>query len=143
MEVVDRLIDKLSEDSVKHTYARRQRINIEETDTQPKQQISDDAKDELEAIKLRDTLDPTKFFKRRATQKDPKSFQVGTVIEHPIDFYSARVPRRERKATLLDDLISDYKSTVKKRFYNKSVKAKAKALTDRRKKLQGKKKVRK
>lgn len=142
MEAVDRLIKKLSEESIKQTYSKRQKINIDETDPIPKRRIDEDVnQDELAALKLRDTLDPTKFYKRKAIKKDPKKFHIGTVIEHPIDFYSARIPKKQRKATLVDDLIADYKPTIKRRFYNKNVKAKAKALVDRRKMLQGKKKV--
>lgn len=33
--------------------------------------------------------------------------QVGTVIESPLEFFSARLTKKERKATLADELLSD------------------------------------
>lgn len=100
----------------------------------------------LDAIKLRGTLDPSKFYKKKATDKISKHFQVGTIVEHPIDYYSSRATKKERKQTLIDELITDaeFKRNVKKR-YNRiratnAIRQKEKALTERRKTLQGKKK---
>lgn len=100
----------------------------------------------LDAIRLRGTLDPGKFYKKKSTDKIAKHFQVGTIIEHPIDFYSSRATRKERKQTLIDELIADaeFKKNVKKR-YNRikatnALRQKEKALAERRKALQGKKK---
>jgi len=33
--------------------------------------------------------------------------QVGTVVDSPLDFYSGRLTKKERKATLADELLSD------------------------------------
>lgn len=100
----------------------------------------------LDAIRLRETLNPGKFYKKKATENVSKHFQIGTIIEHPIDYYSSRATRKERKQTLVDELIADaeFKKNVKKR-YNRlratnAIKKKEKALADRRKLLQGKKK---
>ena len=33
--------------------------------------------------------------------------QVGTVISGPAEFYSARIPRRQQKRTLVEELLAD------------------------------------
>lgn len=34
--------------------------------------------------------------------------QVGTVIESPLDFFSGRLTKKERKTTLAEELLSDH-----------------------------------
>lgn len=112
----------------------------------PTREVELEDKLTLDAIRLRETLNPGKFYKKKATEKVSKHFQIGTIIEHPIDYYSSRATRKERKQTLVDELIADaeFKKNVKKR-YNRlratdAIKKREKALADRRKLLQGKKK---
>lgn len=112
----------------------------------PTKEVELEDKLTLDAIRLRETLNPGKFYKKRATDKVSKHFQIGTIIEHPIDYYSSRATRKEQKQTLVDELIADaeFKKNVKKR-YNRlratnAIKKREKALADRRKVLQGKKK---
>lgn len=112
----------------------------------PTKEVELEDKLTLDAIRLRETLNPGKFYKKKATENVSKHFQVGTIIEHPIDYYSSRATRKEKKQTLVDELIADaeFKKNVKKR-YNRlratdAIKKREKALADRRKLLQGKKK---
>lgn len=114
----------------------------------PTKELEVEDKLTLDALRLRETLNPGKFYKKKATEKVSKHFQIGTIIEHPIDFYSSRATRKERKQTLVDELIADaeFKKNVKKR-YNRlratnAIRKREKALADRRKLLQGKKKKR-
>lgn len=103
----------------------------------------------IDAIRLRDTLDPSRFYKKKAVDTISKHFQVGTVIEHPVDYYSGRATRKEKKQTLVDELIADseFKRNVKKRYARiratNAIKHREKALAERRKLLQGKKKKQK
>lgn len=99
----------------------------------------------FDALRLRETLDPSRFYKKKSTETVGKHFQVGTVVAHPIDYYSSRATRRERKQTLIDELISSagLKKNVKHR-YNRlratnAIKKKEKALAERRKMLQSRK----
>lgn len=115
----------------------------------PSKELELEDKLTIDALRLRETLNPGKFYKRKATDKVSKHFHVGTVIEHPIDFYSGRATRKERKQTLVDELIADseFKKNVKKR-YNRlratnAIRQREKALAERRKVLQGKKKKKK
>lgn len=85
----------------------------------PKQELDDEKKLNLEVLRLRSALNPKRFYKRKAIGKDaPDYFQVGTVVEHPAEFYSHRVPRKERKRTIVDELLADaeFKKTVKRRY---------------------------
>ena len=34
-------------------------------------------------------------------------FQMGHVVEGAADFYSGRIPKKQRKATLVDELLAD------------------------------------
>lgn len=94
----------------------------------------------LDAMKLRGTLDPTRFYKKKSTDTISKHFQVGTVVEHPIDYYSSRATRKERKQTLVDELIADadLKTKINNRYKRlratNAIKMKKKALAERRKK---------
>ena len=33
--------------------------------------------------------------------------QIGTVVEGSADFYTSRIPKRQRKSNLIDELLSD------------------------------------
>ncbi|KAF3456457.1 hypothetical protein FNV43_RR01107 [Rhamnella rubrinervis] len=41
-------------------------------------------------------------------QKDLQLLKVGTVMESSLDFFSSRLKNKERKATLVDELLSDH-----------------------------------
>lgn len=115
----------------------------------PTKELEIEDKLTLDALKLRETLNPGRFYKKKSADKVSKQFQVGTIVEHPIDYYSSRATRKERKQTLVDELVADseFKKHVKKR-YNRlratnAIKKKEKALADRRKLLAEKRKVEK
>ena len=42
----------------------------------------------------------------------PKYFQTGTIVENAADFYSGRVPKKQRKKSLVEELLAD--STMRK-----------------------------
>lgn len=66
-------------------------------------------KKDLELLKLRSFTDPKRFYKKTELKSKvlPKYFQMGTVIEPSADFYSSRLTKKERKATIADELLSD------------------------------------
>lgn len=75
----------------------------------PAPTLTPELKDDLQILKMRDALDPKKHYKKGASKSKalPKYFQVGVVIEPASEFYSSRLTKKERKATLADELISD------------------------------------
>lgn len=72
----------------------------------PKTEITPEIKRDLQVIRLRNVLDRKRHYKK-GDLKDPTYFQVGTVIEGPTEFFSSRLTKRERKQTIVDELLAD------------------------------------
>jgi len=81
----------------------------------PATKITPELKQELKLLKMRNILDKKRHYKSNDMSTLPKYFQMGTVVEGAADFYSSRVPKRERKQRLVDQLLAD----VEFRRYNK------------------------
>ncbi|XP_068081689.1 deoxynucleotidyltransferase terminal-interacting protein 2 isoform X2 [Anabrus simplex] len=81
-------------------------------------ELTDELKRDLEVLQMRSALDPKHFYKKNDLKVLPKFFQVGRVEDDPVDFYASRIPRRERKKTLVDELMADadFKSYNKRRY---------------------------
>ncbi|KAJ2906996.1 rrna-processing protein fcf2 [Coemansia aciculifera] len=70
--------------------------------------LTPELKNDLRVLQLRNVLDPKRFYKKDSSAKKiPKYFEVGTVIEGPTEFYSSRMTKKERKSTLVDELLAD------------------------------------
>ena len=39
--------------------------------------------------------------------ESPSSGQIGTVMDSPADFYHSRVPKKQRKQTIVEELLAD------------------------------------
>ncbi|XP_064458984.1 deoxynucleotidyltransferase terminal-interacting protein 2-like [Ornithodoros turicata] len=78
-------------------------------------EITDELKNDLEVLRMRAVLDPKQFYKKNDLKVLPKYFQVGTVMDNAADFYHARVPKKDRKRTLVEELLADAEFTK----YNK------------------------
>mmetsp|Transcript_23176 Transcript_23176/g.77799 ORF Transcript_23176/g.77799 Transcript_23176/m.77799 type:complete len:113 (+) Transcript_23176:282-620(+) len=76
--------------------------------------MTQEIKDDLQALKMRDVADRKRFFKSSDYKKNelPTAFQLGTVIAGATDFQSERIARRDRKQSLLQELMGD--SSVRK-----------------------------
>ncbi|KAI8380969.1 Fcf2 pre-rRNA processing-domain-containing protein [Radiomyces spectabilis] len=72
-----------------------------------KPEITPEIKRDLQILKMRHVLDRKRHYKKMGKRADPTYFQVGTVVEGPTEFFSARMTNRERKNTILDELLSD------------------------------------
>nr|XP_025648395.1 uncharacterized protein LOC112743395 isoform X1 [Arachis hypogaea] len=77
----------------------------------PAQTITPELQTDLKLLKLRSALDPKRHYKKGESKSKalPKYFQVGTVVEDASEFYSERLTKKERKATIADELLSDQK----------------------------------
>lgn len=73
----------------------------------PKPEVDDETKKDLQLLKMRSLLDPSRPYRNQDLRKTPKFFHVGTVDESPSDFFSNRAPRRKRGLTLVDELMAD------------------------------------
>lgn len=81
----------------------------------PAPEMTEDLKRDLEVLRMRHVMDPKRFYKKNDLKDLPKYFQVGTVMDSPADFYHARVPKKDRKQTMVEELLAD----AEFRRYNK------------------------
>ncbi|ESO92818.1 hypothetical protein LOTGIDRAFT_101578, partial [Lottia gigantea] len=84
----------------------------------PATDLSDDKKKSFEILQMRKALDPKRFYKSNDLTDFPKYSQFGTIVEGAADFYSARIPKKQRKQTLVDELLADaeFRTYNKKKF---------------------------
>ncbi|OTF76036.1 deoxynucleotidyltransferase terminal-interacting protein 2-like protein [Euroglyphus maynei] len=79
------------------------------------EEMSKEMEKDLMALKMRRVWNPKQFYKKSSQisaandgmGEKGKYFQIGTVQQTATDFYSGRLTRRERKQTILDELMSD------------------------------------
>ncbi|XP_019456473.1 PREDICTED: rRNA-processing protein fcf2-like [Lupinus angustifolius] len=75
----------------------------------PAQTMTPELQKDLKLLKLRGAIDPKRHYKKGDSKSKtlPKYFQMGTVVDSPLDYYSGRLTKKERKATLAEELLSD------------------------------------
>ncbi|XP_040290966.1 deoxynucleotidyltransferase terminal-interacting protein 2 [Bufo bufo] len=81
-------------------------------------ELTEELKNDLKALKMRSAMDPKHFYKKNDRDGFPKYFEVATVVDNPIDFYHSRVPKNQRKRTIVEELLSDseFRRYNKKKF---------------------------
>ncbi|XP_073331986.1 deoxynucleotidyltransferase terminal-interacting protein 2 [Pagrus major] len=81
-------------------------------------EITPELKGDLQVLKMRGSLDPKRFYKKNDRDGLPKYFQVGTVVDNPVDFYHSRVPKKDRKRTMVEELLADaeFRQNNKKKY---------------------------
>ncbi|GAA5810973.1 hypothetical protein MFLAVUS_004402 [Mucor flavus] len=84
----------------------------------PKPEITPEIKRDLQVLKMRHILDRKRHYKKMGNRPDPKYFQIGTIIESPTEFYSARLNNKDRKQTIVEELMAndDQKSYYKRKY---------------------------
>ncbi|KIN06174.1 hypothetical protein OIDMADRAFT_24507 [Oidiodendron maius Zn] len=102
--------------------------------------VTPELKRDLQLLRMRSVLDPKRHYKKESSRPEiPEFSQVGTIIEGPTEFFSARLSNKDRKRTLVEDVLASEnasgrfkakygeiqasKSSGKKLFY-KNLKAK-------------------
>lgn len=110
----------------------------------PAPELTDEVKHDLEVIQMRSALDPKRFYKKNDLKVLPKYFQIGKVVDTPVDYYSGRLTKKERKNTIVEELMADAQfSKYNKRKYKEIIEEKKKLhykAHRHAKKLKGKKK---
>ncbi|RCN35750.1 Fcf2 pre-rRNA processing [Ancylostoma caninum] len=81
----------------------------------PATELTEEAKADLELLQMRSAIDPLAFYRRNDRAVLPKYFQVGRVVDAPEDYYSSRMTKKERKKTMLDELLYDQQFTQSRR----------------------------
>lgn len=98
-------------------------------------ELTQELKGDLQVLKMRGSLDSKRFYKKNDRDGFSKYFQVsrqhwipfptkpfkftvsvtahiacwqvGTVVDNPVDFYHSRVPKKARKRTMVEELLAD------------------------------------
>ncbi|XP_029465630.1 deoxynucleotidyltransferase terminal-interacting protein 2 [Rhinatrema bivittatum] len=70
-------------------------------------EMTEELKNDLKALQMRSAMDPKRFYKKNDRDGFPKYFQVGTVVDNPVDFYHSRIPKKQRKRTIVEELLAD------------------------------------
>ena len=83
----------------------------------PKTEVTPELKKDFQLMKMRDILDPHRHYKKSDSTL-PRYFQMGTVIEGSAEFYSSRISKKQRKGTLVDELLADaeFRKKNKKKY---------------------------
>ncbi|KAI9143322.1 Fcf2 pre-rRNA processing, partial [Paraphysoderma sedebokerense] len=82
----------------------------------PATELTPEIERDLMLLKARNVLDPKRHYKKGTINEIPKYFQIGTIIAAPHEFYSSRIPKKDRKQHLIDELMADMES---KKYYRK------------------------
>jgi hypothetical protein len=86
----------------------------------PKTDLTPELRRDLQLLKMRNVLDPKRHYKKDNAKNDVPAFsQVGTIIEGPTEFFSSRLSNKDRKQTLLEEVINQEENSGRfKRKYN-------------------------
>ncbi|KAI1082355.1 Fcf2-domain-containing protein [Whalleya microplaca] len=80
----------------------------------PKTDLTPQLKRDLQILKMRDVLDSKRFYRKDNSRAAvPEFSSVGTIVEGPTDFFNARMTKKERKRTLLEEVLETEDSTRK------------------------------
>lgn len=95
----------------------------------PAPEVTKDLKNDLQVLKMRSALDPKHFYKKNDMKVLPKYFQVGRIMDSPLDHVNERVTRKQRKRTMVEELLADAE-------FQKYNKKKYKEIIDEKKKTE-------
>ncbi|XP_049886329.1 deoxynucleotidyltransferase terminal-interacting protein 2 [Pectinophora gossypiella] len=73
----------------------------------PAPEVTEELKNDLQVLKMRSALDPKHFYKKNDMEVLPKYFQVGRIMDSPLDHVNDRLTRKQRKRTMVDELLAD------------------------------------
>ncbi|KAF7663668.1 hypothetical protein LDENG_00204250 [Lucifuga dentata] len=81
-------------------------------------ELTQELKTDLQVLKMRGSMDSKRFYKKNDRDGFPKYFQVGTVVDNPADFYHSRIPKKQRKRTMAEELLADaeFRHNNKKKY---------------------------
>ncbi|KAI1100012.1 Fcf2-domain-containing protein [Jackrogersella minutella] len=84
----------------------------------PRTDLTPELKKDLQLLRMRDVLDSKRFYRKDSSRAlVPEFSSVGTIVEGPTDFFNARLTKKERKRTLLEEVLET--EDVTRRFKSK------------------------
>jgi hypothetical protein len=60
----------------------------------------------MQLLNMRAVLDPKRMYKKQGHFRIPEYSQVGTIVEGPTDFFSARISKKDRKRTFVEETLA-------------------------------------
>ena len=72
---------------------------------------------------MRSVLDPKRNYKKDNRSQAPVFSHIGTIIEGPTEYYSARLSNNERKKTFVDEVLAAEESSGRFKAKYKDVQA--------------------
>lgn len=69
-------------------------------------EVTEELKNEIQIVQMRSALDPKHFYKRSEMKTIPKYFEMGQVIESPVEYHNSKDVRKAKKS-LVDELLED------------------------------------
>jgi hypothetical protein len=80
--------------------------------------MTEELKNELEVVRMRNALDPKRFYKRSENKKLPKYFEIGKVMESPLEHHSTKNEKKRKAKSLVQELMDDsqFQDFQKKKF---------------------------
>ncbi|KAI9785021.1 MAG: hypothetical protein M1839_001218 [Geoglossum umbratile] len=79
----------------------------------PRTNLTPQLKRDLQLLRLRSVLDPKRHYKKNTSKggQFPEFSQVGTIVEGSTEFFSARIPNKQRKKTFVDEVLAGEKES--------------------------------
>ncbi|GAM82065.1 hypothetical protein ANO11243_000440 [Dothideomycetidae sp. 11243] len=78
----------------------------------PKTDLTPELKRDMQILKMRNVLDPHRHYKKEGGKMQAPEFsQVGTIVEGPSEYYSARINNRDRKRTFVEEVLAGEQET--------------------------------
>ncbi|EEP78323.1 hypothetical protein UREG_03169 [Uncinocarpus reesii 1704] len=86
----------------------------------PKTVLTTELKRDLQLLRMRNVLDPKRHYKKEnGKAKLPEYSQVGTIVEGPTEFFSARITKKDRKKNFVEEAMATEEENGRfKRKYN-------------------------
>ncbi|KAI7876581.1 Fcf2-domain-containing protein [Lichtheimia hyalospora FSU 10163] len=106
---------KASKEKAKPLSRKERQIEREKTTGKgwfdmPKPEMTPELQRDLQVLKMRHVIDPKRHYRKMGKKEEFKYFQMGTVVEGATEFFSSRLTRKERKRTIVDELLADDKA---------------------------------
>ncbi|XP_023310319.1 deoxynucleotidyltransferase terminal-interacting protein 2-like [Anoplophora glabripennis] len=119
---------EVSEKKIKEQRKReRQKTKGKEWFGLPATEMNEEVKHDLEILQMRSVLDPKRFYKKNDLKVLPKYFKIGKVMDSPLDYYNNRIAKKQRKNTLVEELLADAEfNKYNKRKYKEIIEEKQK-----------------
>jgi uncharacterized membrane protein YcgQ (UPF0703/DUF1980 family) len=73
----------------------------------PKVELTEELKADLKALKLRNFIYPSRFYKTNDSKKLPQFFQVGTIVTDKNDMRTERLTKKESKGGIAQQFLRD------------------------------------